>query len=296
MNVLILIYKKEFYHVICFISDRDSSGDHCCRYVRCSRADNSGWPGDHHSGSFCRRLVTHYVDSHIRGHQLLPVVAVSPEEIMKIVILSVLTIMLMMTLASCGQDEYRRGAADAVRQMQIQAEQSKQKLMGKIQPTLLFGAIMVLLLTFYGDVIAEKLREKLVAELGLTPARQAMLLTAGYLLICSVLAGWSMARCGIAWAMPVLLLITGATAVFFSDYLPSLFQTAKEPRRLALSRIKLLVFAVCVILAVHELLASDGILRLPLQASTFQQHHTSVPTLRKEQHDIKTQRRRQPDC
>jgi hypothetical protein len=172
--------------------------------------------------------------------------------------------MLMMTLASCGQDEYRRGAADAVRQMQIQAEQSKQKLMGKIQPTLLFGAIMVLLLTFYGDVIAEKLREKLVAELGLTPARQAMLLTAGYLLICSVLAGWSMARCGIAWAMPVLLLITGATAVFFRDYLPSLFQTAKEPRRLALSRIKLLVFAVCVILAVHELLASDGILKLPM--------------------------------
>ena len=105
--------------------------------------------------------------------------------------------------------------------------------------------------------------EKLVAELGLTPARQATLLTAGYLLICSVLAGWSMARCGIAWAFPVLLLITGATAVFFRDYLPSLFQTAKEPRRLALSRIKLLVFACAVILAIHELLAADGWLRLP---------------------------------
>ena len=182
---------------------------------------------------------------------------------MKIVILSVLTAMLLLTMASCGQDEYHRGAADAVRQMQIQAEQSKNELMGKIQPTLLIGAIMVLLVTFYGDVIVERFREKLVAELGLTPARQAILLTVGYLLICSVLAGWSMARCGIAWALPVLLLITGATAVFFRDYLPSLFQAAKEPRRLALSRIKLLMFAVCVILAVHELLASDGWLRLP---------------------------------
>ena len=54
------------------------------------------------------------------------------------------------------------------------------------------------------DLIAEKFREKLVAELELTPARQAMLLTAGYLLICSLLAGWSMARCGIEWALPPL--------------------------------------------------------------------------------------------
>ena len=37
----------------------------------------------------------------------------------------------------------------------------------------------------------------------------------------------------------------------------------QEPRRLALSRIKLLVFACAVILAIHELLASDGWLRLP---------------------------------
>ncbi len=176
---------------------------------------------------------------------------------MRTVILSILAIMLMLTMASCDRD------ADAVRQMQIQAEQRKQQLMQQIQPTLLIGAIMVLLVTFYGDVIAERFREKLVAELGLTPARQAMLLTAGYLLICSVLAGWNMARCGIAWALPVLLLLTGATGVFFVGYLPSLFKMAQEPRRLALSRIKLLVFACSVILAIHELLASDGWLRLP---------------------------------
>ena len=195
---------------------------------------------------------------------------------MKAAIMLALAALLMLLMLSCGdglaarqaeqlavQQAYRKGAADTVRQIQIQAEQSKQKLMQQIQPTLLIGAIMVLLVTFYGDVIVERFREKLVAELGLTPARQAILLTVGYLLICSVLAGWSMARCGIAWALPVLLLITGATAVFFRDYLPSLFQTAKEPRRLALSRIKLLLFAACVILAVHELLASDGWLRLP---------------------------------
>ena len=194
---------------------------------------------------------------------------------MKTAIMLVLAALLLLML-SCGdggaarqveqlavQQAYQKGAADTVRQIQIQAEQRKQQLMQQIQPTLLIGAIMVLLVTFYGDVIAERFREKLVAELGLTPARQAMLLTAGYLLICSVLAGWSMARCGIAWAFPVLLLITGATAVFFRDYLPSLFQMAKEPRRLALSRIKLLVFACSVILAIHELLASDGWLRLP---------------------------------
>ena len=62
---------------------------------------------------------------------------------------------------------------------------------------------------------------------------------------------------------PVLLLLTGAATAFFTGYLPLLFQMAKEPRRLALSRIKLLLFAACVILAVHELLASDGWLRLP---------------------------------
>jgi hypothetical protein len=192
----------------------------------------------------------------------------------------VLAALLLLLMLSCGDGRtarqaerlavqqavnqaYQKGAADAVRQIQIQVEQGKKKLMQQIQPTLLIGAIMVLLVTFYGDVIVERFREKLVAELGLTPARQATLLTAGFLLICAILAGWSMARCGIAWALPVLLLITGATAVFFRDYLPSLFQTAKEPRRLALSRIKLLVFAACVILAIHVLLASDGWLRLP---------------------------------
>ena len=194
---------------------------------------------------------------------------------MKTAIMLVLAALLLLML-SCGdggaarqveqlavQQAYQKGAADTVRQIQIQAEQRKQQLMQQIQPTLLIGAIMVLLVTFYGDVIAERFREKLVAELGLTPVRQAMLLTAGYLLICSVLAGWNMARCGIAWALPVLLLLTGATGVFFVGYLPSLFKMAQEPRRLALSRIKLLVFACSVILAIHELLASDGWLRLP---------------------------------
>ena len=175
---------------------------------------------------------------------------------MKAAIMLALAALLMLLMLSCGdglaarqaeqlavQQAYRKGAADTVRQIQIQAEQSKQKLMQQIQPTLLIGAIMVLLVTFYGDVIVERFREKLVAELGLTPARQAILLTVGYLLICSVLAGWNMARCGIAWALPVLLLLTGATGVFFVGYLPSLFKMAQEPRRLALSRIKLLVFA-----------------------------------------------------
>jgi hypothetical protein len=121
----------------------------------------------------------------------------------------------------------------------------------------------VLLITFYGDYIAERFREKLVAELGLTPARQAMLLTAGFLLICAILAGWSIYRCGAELVGRYLLLLTGAATAFFTGYLPSLFQPSMEVSRLALSRIKLLVFAVCVILAIHELLASDGWLRLP---------------------------------
>lgn len=184
---------------------------------------------------------------------------------MRKVILSVMTIMLLLTMASCGRDEaYRRGAADAVREMQTKAEQSKQQLMQQIQPTLLTGVIFVLLVTFFGDTIVEMLREKLVAMLSMGPVKQAILLTLGYIFLCAVLVLWSMGRCGAAWAMPVLLLMAGSTAVFFRDYLPALFQTATEPRRLALSRIKLLMFAACVILAVHELLASDGWLRLPV--------------------------------
>jgi hypothetical protein len=171
--------------------------------------------------------------------------------------------MLMLTMASCGRDEaYRQGAADAVRGMQIQAEQSKQQLMQQIQPTLLTGVIFVLLVTFFGDTIVERLKERVVAALSMGPIKQAILLTLGYLFLCAVLAIWSMARCGAAWALPVLLLMAGSTAVFFRDYLPALFKTAQEPRRLALSRIKLLMFAACVILAVHELLASDGWLKL----------------------------------
>ena len=119
-------------------------------------------------------------------------------------------------------------------------------------------------MTFFGDIIAERCREQLVLEFGLTPEKQAMLLSCGYLLLGAILVFWCMDRCSAAWSLPVMVLLAGSTAVFFSSYLPSLFQPAKELRRLALSKIKLLLFAVCVILAIHELLAADGMLRLPM--------------------------------
>lgn len=185
---------------------------------------------------------------------------------MKTAILSVLTSTLMLALVSCDSREeaYRQGGADAVRQMQIHAEQSKQQLMQQIQPTLLTGVIFLLLVTFFGDTIVEGVREKLVATLSITPAKQAMLLTFGYLFICSALAIWSILRLGEAWAMPVMVLMAGSTAVFFSRYLPMLFKPEnREARRLALSKIKLLLFAVAVILTIHELLAADGLIRFP---------------------------------
>jgi hypothetical protein len=61
-----------------------------------------------------------------------------------------------------------------------------------------------------------------------------------------------------------MLLLSGASAVFFFGYIPTLFGTEREVRRLAMTRIKLLMLAAGVILAVHELLASDGILKLPM--------------------------------
>jgi len=51
--------------------------------------------------------------------------------------------------------------------------------------------------------------------------------------------------------------------ISISANLVAMFQPDSEPRRLALSRIKLLLFACAVILAIHELLAAGGILRLP---------------------------------
>ena len=188
---------------------------------------------------------------------------------MKAAILSGLAALLILLLSSCGEDEavqeaYRKGAADAIQEVQNKVEQSKQQLMGEIESTLLIGAIVVLLLTFFGDIIAERCREQLVAEFGLTPDKQAALLSCGYLLLCAILSLWCLDRCSAAWSLPVMVLLAGSTAVFFSSYLPSLFQPMKEPRRLALSKIKLLLFAVCVILAVHELLAADGMLRLPM--------------------------------
>ena len=189
---------------------------------------------------------------------------------MKAAILSGLAALLILLLSSCGgeddavQQAYRQGAADAILEVQNKVEQSKQQLMGEIESTLLIGAIIVLLVTFFGDVLVERCREQLVAEFGLTPEKQAMLLSCGYLLLGAILALWCLDRCSAAWALPVMVLLAGSTAVFFSSYLPSLFQPAREPRRLALSKIKLLLFAVCVILAVHELLAADGMLRLPM--------------------------------
>jgi hypothetical protein len=44
----------------------------------------------------------------------------------------------------------------------------------------------------------------------------------------------------------------------------ALLHPTSRNRRLAMIRIKLLMFAAGVILAVHELLASDGILKLPM--------------------------------
>ena len=185
-----------------------------------------------------------------------------------------LSVLLILLFVSCGDNEavtrqtvqlaYRQGADDAILELQKQVQQTKQQLMAQLQPKLLIGAVIVLLVTFFGDFIAERIRERLVRILKFTPKRQAILLSCGYLLICAVLAAWSLYRGGAIWSLPVMLLLTGATGVFFIGYLPSLFLSAPESRRLALSKIKLLLFAACVILAIHELLASDGWLRLPV--------------------------------
>ncbi len=172
---------------------------------------------------------------------------------------------LLLLLASCGDDRaaYRRGADDAVRSIQNHVMQNKQQLRDRLQPSLFIGALFVLALTFFGDVIVERLRDELVARLDLTPERQESLAGIGYALLCGVITVWSLARCGVVWSLPVVMLLAGATAVFFSGYLPALHQPANEPRRLALSRIKLLLFACAVILVIHELLAPAGLIRLP---------------------------------
>jgi hypothetical protein len=121
--------------------------------------------------------------------------------------------------------------------------------MGEIQPKLLIGAIIVLLITFFGDTIAEKLMEQLVAEFQLTPEKQSVLLSCGLLLLCSIIGIWSLNRCTAAWLLPIMLLLSGVAAVFFFGYIPTLFGTERESRHLAMTRIKLLMFAAGVILA-----------------------------------------------
>ena len=192
---------------------------------------------------------------------------------MRIIWLFLLAALLIAALVSCDdreakvraavQQAYRQGATDAIQDVQNKVEQSKQQLRGRLQPNLFIGALVVLALTFFADAIVERIRDKLVVKLELTPERQESLAGIGYALLCGVIAVWSLARCGGAWSLPVLLLLAGATAVFFTGYLPALHQPANEPRRLALSRIKLLLFAVAVILVIYELLASDGLIRLP---------------------------------
>jgi hypothetical protein len=195
-------------------------------------------------------------------------------EIMKTIMLVIAAAILLLLVTSCDdnkatvrnavQQAYQQGAADAIREVHNKVEQGKQQLMGEIQPKLLIGAIIVLLITFFGDTIAEKLREQLVTEFQLTPEKQSVLLSCGFLLLCSIIGIWSLNRCTSAWSLPIMLLLSGASAVFFFSYIPTLFGTEREVRRLAMTRIKLLMFAAGVILAVHELLASDGILKLPM--------------------------------
>ena len=193
---------------------------------------------------------------------------------MKSLFLWVLPVLLIAVLVSCDDEEakvraevqqaYQHGAADAIHEVQNKVSQSKQQLRGRIQPNLFIGALFVLAVAFFGDVIVERLREELVARLDMTPERQESLAGIGYSLLCGGIAIWSLARCGIVWSLPVFMLMAGATAVFFSTYLPALHQPSNEPRRLALSRIKMLLFAVGVILAIHELLAADGLIRLQI--------------------------------
>jgi hypothetical protein len=195
-------------------------------------------------------------------------------EIMKTIMLVIAAAILLLLVTSCDdnkatvknavQQAYQQGVADAIREVHNKVERGKQQLMGEIQPKLLIGAIIVLLITFFGDTIAEKLREQLVTEFQLTPEKQSVLLSCGFLLLCSIIGIWSLNRCTSAWSLPIMLLLSGASAVFFFGYIPTLFGTEREARRLAMTRIKLLMFAAGVILAVHELLASDGILKLPM--------------------------------
>ncbi len=104
---------------------------------------------------------------------------------MKTLLLTALALMLLLTMASCDEDQsavqqaYQQGAANAIQELQNQVRQSKQQLKDKLQPKLFTGAIIVLLVTFFGDVFVERVREKLAVELELTPERQAKLVGGG---------------------------------------------------------------------------------------------------------------------
>ncbi len=70
---------------------------------------------------------------------------------MRTLLLLVSASLLLLTLASCDDNQavrqaYQKGAADAIQEVQARVGQSKQQLMGELQPTLLIGAIIVLLL------------------------------------------------------------------------------------------------------------------------------------------------------
>ncbi len=182
-------------------------------------------------------------------------------------------LVLLVVMPSCGdsgggggsdaqtvvRQAYAKGYGDAIDKVRSAARQAKSVAREKVMPTLILGSIIAALLTLHGATVTEYARRRLGDMLHLTVEKHLILAEALYAACVLVVALTGLWRYGVKPSIPVAALLAG-TIPAFKDLLAAIRTDDPPSRRMAIGKIKSLLFLCAVVFMVYEILSDGGLL------------------------------------
>jgi hypothetical protein len=166
------------------------------------------------------------------------------------------------------QEAVQGAKAEAIRDLARISSEARRQLRETFEAPLFIMSLVVLVGTLYGQVLAERVRAYAVARFSIPPEVQKRWATRAFigcaLLVC--LLTWVFPHFGPA-RKPVLVLVAGATYVFYVRLLPVIATDQVALRKIAVGQIKALGTLALLILVMMQLLSDGGLFGMGVGSS-----------------------------
>ncbi len=195
-----------------------------------------------------------------------------PEKIMIARMIMLVLMAGVLLLISCDKQDshkeafatgYQQGYAAAIKKLEQQGRNFRSQLRESLSDKLLVFSAIAVILTLFGDNVAERFRNWISRTFHWSKSAQVKAALTAYLALTGFITGWTLCTFGLWEAVPVILLLIGTTYPFII-YIKGLQQDDRNQRRIALTKIKALLFMALVLLMLYQLLYGAGFMGIKI--------------------------------